>query len=208
MPEHVYFRVGVGAKKVDVLRLPDILRLFLLLKTTPRSFEGDWQNGGQSEGTKSFISKLFNTSLPPQEAMVLVVDVGPLMAQAPPGQEAMVLVVDVGPLMAQAPPGHEAMVLVVDVGPLMAQAPPGQVTPLENAKDAISMLLQRKDEVALVLLGTAETANELAGSDDESYANITVARPLGQPDFDLLEYVKNDVVPGPVSADCILLGVL
>ncbi|KAI8483764.1 X-ray repair cross-complementing protein 5 [Branchiostoma belcheri] len=105
--------------------------------------------------------------------------------------------------MAGSP--KEAMVLVVDVGPLMAQAPPGQVTPLENAKDAISMLLQRKmfsnskDEVALVLLGTAETANELAGSDDESYANITVARPLGQPDFDLLEYVKNDVVPGPVG---------
>ncbi|XP_035659820.1 X-ray repair cross-complementing protein 5-like [Branchiostoma floridae] len=107
--------------------------------------------------------------------------------------------------MAGSP--KEAMVLVVDVGPLMAQAPPGHVTPLENAKDAISMLLQRKmfsqskDEVALILLGTQETANELAGTDDESYLNITVARPLGQPDFDLLEFVKNDIVPGPVSAD-------
>ncbi|XP_066268774.1 X-ray repair cross-complementing protein 5-like [Branchiostoma lanceolatum] len=107
--------------------------------------------------------------------------------------------------MAGSP--KEAMVLVVDVGPLMAQAPPGHVSPLENAKDAISMLLQRKmfsqskDEVALILLGTQETANELAGTDEESYLNITVARPLGQPDFDLLEFVKNDIVPGPVSAD-------
>lgn len=56
--------------------------------------------------------------------------------------------------------------------------------------------------MALILFGTPETANDLAGED--SYQNITVARPLGPVDWDLLKYVHNDIKSSDVSGDCIL----
>ena len=63
------------------------------------------------------------------------------------------------------------------------------------------MFSESKDEIALILFGTSDTANDLA--DDESYNNITVARPIGAVDWDLLQYVQNDVQPSNVSGDCI-----
>lgn len=56
--------------------------------------------------------------------------------------------------------------------------------------------------MALILFGTPETANDLAG--EEGYQNITVARPLGPVDWDLLKYVHNDIKSSDVSGDCIL----
>ena len=66
------------------------------------------------------------------------------------------------------------------------------------------MFAESKDEISLVLFGTNDTANDLAEMDDGSYENITVARPLGSVDWDLLQYVLNDITPGNQSADCIL----
>jgi ATP-dependent DNA helicase 2 subunit 2 len=58
----------------------------------------------------------------------------------------------------------------------------------------------------LILFGTADTANELASADDPTaYCNVTVARPLGPVDWELLKYVENELKPGDTPADCILL---
>ena len=64
------------------------------------------------------------------------------------------------------------------------------------------MFAESKDEICIVLFGTDDTANDLAEEDD--YAHITVARPVGMVDWDLLNYVNNDIQPGNSSADCIL----
>ncbi|XP_023933350.1 X-ray repair cross-complementing protein 5 [Lingula anatina] len=101
----------------------------------------------------------------------------------------------------------EAIAIVLDVGPSMSESPPGTSTPLQQAGTAITMILQRKifanskDEIALILFGTPNTANELA--DGEEYQNITLVRPLGLPDFDLLKYVQNEIQPSNISADFI-----
>ncbi|XP_048780641.2 X-ray repair cross-complementing protein 5-like isoform X2 [Ostrea edulis] len=101
----------------------------------------------------------------------------------------------------------EAIAIVLDIGPSMNNAPPGEETPMQTAVDAIKMILQRKmfseskDEVSLVLFGTPGTDNPL--SDDESYENISIARPLGLVDFDFLQQVQNDITPSNISADFI-----
>ncbi|KAL3890820.1 hypothetical protein ACJMK2_003097 [Sinanodonta woodiana] len=101
----------------------------------------------------------------------------------------------------------EAIAIVLDVGPSMNQAPPGEATALQTALDGITMILQRKmfaeskDEICLVLFGTPDTDNPLA--DGGSYENITIARPLGIPDFDFLQSVQNDIQASNVSGDFI-----
>ena len=67
----------------------------------------------------------------------------------------------------------------------------------------MQLFSESKDEVALVLFGTAETANDLA-TGDSGYENICLARPLGPVDWSVLKYVQNEVQPGTVSADGIL----
>ena len=74
------------------------------------------------------------------------------------------------------------------------------------AQCILQMFAESKDEVALVLCGTADTANELA--EDDTYQNITVARPLGPVDWNLMQYIENDIQPSTVSGDCILDNVL
>jgi ATP-dependent DNA helicase 2 subunit 2 len=65
------------------------------------------------------------------------------------------------------------------------------------------MFAESKDEVALILFGTENTANDLA--DGESYARITLAKPLAAPGWNLLEYVQNDIQASNHSnGDCIL----
>lgn len=66
----------------------------------------------------------------------------------------------------------------------------------------MQLFAESKDEVTLILCGTQNTANALA--DDESYQNITVARPLGPVDWELLQHVQNEIQPSDTSADCIL----
>ena len=99
----------------------------------------------------------------------------------------------------------EALAIILDVGPGMIHGPAGEQTCLQVSIDAVNMILQRKlfseskDEIALVLFGTADTGNDLA--DGSNYENITVARPLRPVDWDLLQYVQNNISPGGVSAD-------
>ncbi|KAK6187037.1 hypothetical protein SNE40_006287 [Patella caerulea] len=101
----------------------------------------------------------------------------------------------------------EAIALVVDVSSSMNVAPHGQTTALQHALDAITLILQRKmfseskDEVALILFGTADTDNPLA--DGENYQNIVIGRSLGVPDFDLFELVQNNVQASDNQADFI-----
>ena len=64
------------------------------------------------------------------------------------------------------------------------------------------MFSQSKDEICLVLFGTEDTANDLA--DGESYEHVTLARPLGLVNWELLQYMENDIHPSNVSGDCIL----
>ncbi|XP_005361717.1 X-ray repair cross-complementing protein 5 [Microtus ochrogaster] len=98
-----------------------------------------------------------------------------------------------------------AIVLCMDVGAAMGNSFPGEESPFEQAKKVMTMFLQRqvfsesKDEIALVLFGTDNTDNALAGEDQ--YQNITVRRHLMLPDFDLLEDIENKIQPGSRQAD-------
>ncbi|XP_033127028.1 X-ray repair cross-complementing protein 5-like [Anneissia japonica] len=98
------------------------------------------------------------------------------------------------------------IVICLDVGPSMTQAPENHETSLDMSCRAISRLLQKKvfaeskDEIALILFGADETANHLA---HEGYSNIKQVRPIGQADFDLIQYVEKEIQPGSVSADFI-----
>ncbi|XP_064652857.1 X-ray repair cross-complementing protein 5-like isoform X2 [Lineus longissimus] len=89
----------------------------------------------------------------------------------------------------------------------MDSAPAGETTSLQTSLNAITMILQRKmfaeskDEVALVLFGTDNTANDLA--DGDNYARIIVAKPLAAPSWDLLEYVQNDIQASHHTGDFI-----
>ena len=68
------------------------------------------------------------------------------------------------------------------------------------------MFSESKDEVALILSGTAGTANDLANG--ESYQHISVARPLSIVNWDLLKYLENDVQGSDATADCILAVIM
>ena len=63
------------------------------------------------------------------------------------------------------------------------------------------MFAESKDEVALILFGTPGTDNPL--DDGESYQHITLLRPLGLADFDLLQTVQTDLQPTDTPGDCI-----
>ncbi|CAD5125661.1 DgyrCDS13862 [Dimorphilus gyrociliatus] len=99
----------------------------------------------------------------------------------------------------------EAIAIVLDVGPSMDSAAEGDRTKLQESIDCIHMILQRKlfseskDEVSLILIGSDETANELA--DDDSYNNISVARPLATVTWPFLEFVQNDISPTDNETD-------
>ncbi|KAJ8350034.1 hypothetical protein SKAU_G00251640 [Synaphobranchus kaupii] len=98
-----------------------------------------------------------------------------------------------------------ALVLCMDVGFSMSNSAPGQEAPFEQAKKVIQKFVQRqvfaenKDELGLVLFGTDDTKNSLAG--DGQYQNIFVRRHLMIPDFELLEDIQNQVQPGSQQAD-------
>ncbi|KAJ8253021.1 hypothetical protein GJAV_G00208260 [Gymnothorax javanicus] len=98
-----------------------------------------------------------------------------------------------------------ALVLCMDVGFSMSNSPPGQEAPFDQAKKVIQKFVQRqvfaetKDELALVLFGTDDTKNPLAG--DGQYQNIFVRRHLMMPDFELLEDIQNELQPGSQQAD-------
>ncbi|XP_070189332.1 uncharacterized protein [Littorina saxatilis] len=102
---------------------------------------------------------------------------------------------------------EEAVAIVLDVGPTMNSAPEGEANPLNTAIEAITMILEdqmfaeSKDEIALILFGTTSTDNPLV--DGESYEHVSIARPLGVADLDLLQMVQRDIHPGDTPADFI-----
>lgn len=59
-----------------------------------------------------------------------------------------------------------------------------------------------KDEFALILFGTEGTSNQL-NEQGGGYENITVARHLGLPDLEMLQFVHNQITPGNVETDFI-----
>lgn len=59
-----------------------------------------------------------------------------------------------------------------------------------------------KDEVGVVLFGTADTDNPLSG--DGGYQNISHVWEVTTPTIELVKYLKEQVKPGPAPADCIL----
>ena len=69
----------------------------------------------------------------------------------------------------------------------------------------MQLFSESKDEVALVLLGSTDTANDLAADGD--YQNITVARPCGAVDWNILTYIQNDIQPTDLQADCIFFSI-
>lgn len=69
--------------------------------------------------------------------------------------------------------------------------------------DYLQIFSESKDEIALVLFGTTETKNPLANG--KCYENITIKRPMGIADLELLQMVQNDIQATTQSADCILM---
>ena len=104
----------------------------------------------------------------------------------------------------------DLVVLCIDTGPSMGvKFNTGQDdSPLSlSIKIATTMLEQKifypsKDEFALVLFGTSETANDLADGDG-SYANISIVQKFSQPDIALLKYMVEEVKSSDISSDFI-----
>ncbi|BFZ21576.1 hypothetical protein BsWGS_24615 [Bradybaena similaris] len=98
----------------------------------------------------------------------------------------------------------EAIAIIVDVGPSMNQAPVG-TTALDTSIEGVNMILQRKmfseskDEVALIVMGSAETDNPL--DDGQCYQNIVIKRALGVADFELLQMVQTELQPTNTPGD-------
>ncbi|KAG0044609.1 ATP-dependent DNA helicase II subunit 2 [Gryganskiella cystojenkinii] len=108
----------------------------------------------------------------------------------------------------------EATVYILDVGTTMRTKREGKnVTRLEETKDVLLKLLANKVHmarktvyVAVVLVGSDDTNNELATVDDEGnadYQNVDVLRGLGVATLDLMKGVQNDVKIGEVMGDCV-----
>lgn len=100
----------------------------------------------------------------------------------------------------------EAVVCILDVSKHMGSGSSGGDTHLQSAKAAIEMFVQQKllfkpkDEVCLVLVGCDSTSNPLADENPGCYQNVSIARPLGPPDLNLLRQV-DAVKPGKGEGD-------
>ena len=91
----------------------------------------------------------------------------------------------------------EALVLLLDVGISMATPINVNSTYLQSCVDMIQMVIQRKmfqtskDEIGLILFGSNETANDLW--DGENYGHISIAKPISEVDWKLLDYVQKNL---------------
>jgi ATP-dependent DNA helicase 2 subunit 2 len=102
----------------------------------------------------------------------------------------------------------EGLVLLLDVGSSMSTKLPNSSTSyLQACADTIQMIVQRKmfqtskDELALVLFGTNETANVLWDGESDHYRHVSVARQLAVTDWKLLEYVQNKLAATNLDGD-------
>ena len=101
----------------------------------------------------------------------------------------------------------EGLVILLDVGNGMSTNISPSITYLQSCVDIIQMIAQRKmfqsskDELALILFGTRETANELWDGSSDHYQHVTVARPLAQVDWKLIEYIQNEISVSTLEGD-------
>jgi ATP-dependent DNA helicase 2 subunit 2 len=101
----------------------------------------------------------------------------------------------------------EGLVILLDVGNSMSTNLSPSTTYLQSCVDIIQMIAQRKmfqsskDELALILFGTRETANPLWDRDTDFYAHVTVARPLSQVDWRLIQFVQNEIAASTLQGD-------
>lgn len=100
--------------------------------------------------------------------------------------------------MPPAKVDKEALVILLDIGAAMLTMSKGS-TYLQTCVDIVQMVVQRKmfaqskDELALVLFGSRDTANELWDGSSDHFTHVTVARPLSSIDWKLLEFIQNDI---------------
>ena len=100
----------------------------------------------------------------------------------------------------------EGIVLLLDVGISMSTRKENS-TYLQSCVDIIQMIIQRKmfqsskDEIGLVLYGTRGTANRLWDGSSDHYTHVTVARPLSIVDWQLLEFVQNEISVSNLEGD-------
>lgn len=104
----------------------------------------------------------------------------------------------------------EGLVLLLDVSSSMStRLPNTSSTYLQSCADTIQMIVQRKmfqmskDELALVLFGTNETANVLWDGESDHYRHVSVARPLSVTDWKLLDYVQNKLAASNLDGDAL-----
>jgi ATP-dependent DNA helicase 2 subunit 2 len=101
----------------------------------------------------------------------------------------------------------EGLVILLDVSSSMSTNLSPATTYLQSCVDIIQMIAQRKmfqsskDELGLVLFGTRETANPLWDRDTDYYAHVTVARPLSQVDWRLIEFVQSEIEASTLQGD-------
>lgn len=108
----------------------------------------------------------------------------------------------------------EGLVLLLDVSASMTtKLRHSSTSYLQSCADTIQMIVQRKlfqmskDELALVLFGTVETANELWDGESDHYRHVSVARPLSIVDWKLLEFVQDKLAASTLDGD-VLDGLL
>jgi hypothetical protein len=103
----------------------------------------------------------------------------------------------------------EGLILLLDVGVSMSTKIGNTTTTyLQSCVDIIQMIAQRKlfetskDELSLILYGTVGTANELwNASEPDVYSHVSVARPLSEVDWKLLEYMQNNINATNLNGD-------
>jgi ATP-dependent DNA helicase 2 subunit 2 len=99
----------------------------------------------------------------------------------------------------------EALVLLLDVGISMSTQINVNSTYLQTCVDMIQMIIQRKmfqtskDEIGLILFGSNETANDLW--DGENYGHISIAKPISEVDWKLLDYVQKNIRATNIEGD-------
>lgn len=109
--------------------------------------------------------------------------------------------------MAPAAKDIEGLVLLMDVSASMTTRGARNTTYLQSCADTIQMIVQRKmfqtskDELALVLFGTTETANVLWDGESDHYRHVSVARPLSIADWRLLEFVQTKLAASNLDGD-------
>nr|CDS30726.1 ATP dependent DNA helicase 2 subunit 2 [Hymenolepis microstoma] len=95
-----------------------------------------------------------------------------------------------------------ALCIVLDIGPHM------DGKPLESAKRCLTLLtqhrffLQHKENIAVVLVGTDKTENDIADSSG-NFAHISLLRPLGPYGWDLLKTLDDKIVSSNINGDVV-----